>query len=103
MGMRFERILPLPQEVKEKYPISQRAAAAKERVDAEIKNILCGNDKRLLLIIGPCSADNEEAVLEYVHRLKEVQEQVREKLRRAVKTLDERYCTVVNVERSYTA
>ena len=80
MGMRFERILPLPQEVKEKYPISQRAAAAKERVDAEIKDILCGNDKRLLLIIGPCSADNEEAVLEYVHRLKEVQEQVREKL-----------------------
>ena len=80
MGMRFERILPLPQEVKEKYPISQRAAAAKERVDAEIKDILCGNDKRLLLIIGPCSADNGEAVLEYVHRLKEVQEQVREKL-----------------------
>ena len=80
MGMRFERILPLPQDVKEKYPISQRAAAAKERVDAEIKDILCGNDKRLLLIIGPCSADNEEAVLEYVHRLKEVQEQVREKL-----------------------
>lgn len=80
VGMRFERILPLPQEVKEKYPISKRAAAAKERVDAEIKNILCGNDKRLLLIIGPCSADNEEAVLEYVHRLKEIQEQVREKL-----------------------
>lgn len=80
VGMRFERILPLPQEVKEKYPISNRAVEAKERVDAQIKNILCGNDKRLLLIIGPCSADNEEAVLEYVHRLKEVQEQVREKL-----------------------
>lgn len=80
MGMCFERMLPLPQEVKEKYPISYQATVAKEKVDAQIKNILCGEDKRLLLIIGPCSADNEEAVLEYVHRLKEVQEEVKDKL-----------------------
>lgn len=80
MGMRFERMLPLPQEVKEKYPISYQATVAKEKVDTQIKEILAGNDKRRLLIIGPCSADNEEAVLEYVHRLKEVQEQVKDKL-----------------------
>ena len=80
MAMKFERMLPLPQEVKEKYPISYQAAQTKEKVDSEIKNILTGEDDRLLLIIGPCSADNEEAVMEYVHRLKEVQEMVREKI-----------------------
>ena len=72
MGMRFERMLPVPQEVKEKYPISYQATVTKEKADAQIKDILCGEDKRMLLIIGPCSADHEEAVLEYVHRLKEV-------------------------------
>ena len=80
MAMKFERMLPLPQEVKEKYPISYQAAQTKEKVDSEIKNILTGEDDRLLLIIGPCSADNEEAVMEYVHRLKEVQEMVRDKI-----------------------
>ena len=80
MGMRFERMLPVPQEVKEKYPISYQATVTKEKADAQIKDILCGEDKRMLLIIGPCSADHEEAVLEYVHRLKEVQEEVKDKL-----------------------
>lgn len=80
MGMRFERMLPVPQEVKERYPISYQATVMKEKADAQIKDILCGEDKRMLLIIGPCSADHEEAVLEYVHRLKEVQEEVKDKL-----------------------
>ena len=53
MGMRFERMLPVPQEVKEKYPISYQATVTKEKADAQIKDILCGEDKRMLLIIGP--------------------------------------------------
>ena len=49
MGMRFERMLPVPQEVKEKYPISYQATVMKEKADAQIKDILGGEDKRMLL------------------------------------------------------
>lgn len=80
MAMKFARMFPLPQEVKEKYPISYKAAQEKEKVDAEIKNILTGEDNRKLLIIGPCSADNEDAVMEYMYRLKEMQKEVQDKI-----------------------
>lgn len=72
MNMRFIRKLPVPKEVKELYPLSEKAAAAKAARDAEIANVFKGKSNKLLLVIGPCSADREESVLDYVHRLARV-------------------------------
>lgn len=60
--------------------LSEQAKAVKVARDAELKAIIQGKDKRILLIIGPCSADNEEAVLEYAHRLAALQEEVKDKI-----------------------
>ncbi len=80
MQMEFIRKLPTPKELKEQFPLSNEINAIKEKRDEEIKAILEGNDSRFLLIIGPCSADNEEAVLDYLTRLAKVQEKVKEKI-----------------------
>ena len=80
MNMIFERKLAIPMEVKEMYPLTRDLADIFAARDVEIKNILSGKDDRLLLIIGPCSADNEDSVLDYITRLREVQEKVKEKI-----------------------
>ena len=80
MEMNFVRKLPIPLELKEQYPVSERVAKIKAQRDQEIQNIMEGKDDRLILIIGPCSADNEEAVLDYISRLCRVQEKVDDKL-----------------------
>ena len=80
MQMEFLRPIPTPQEIKEKFPLSDDIKKIKEDRDEEIKNIFEGKDDRFLLIIGPCSADNEEAVLDYMHRLAKVQEKVLDKI-----------------------
>lgn len=80
MNMRFIRKLPVPKEVKELYPLSERGVAAKAERDAEIARVFKGESSKLLLVIGPCSADREESVLDYVHRLARVQEQVKDKI-----------------------
>ncbi len=80
MNMKFIRKLPIPKEIKEQYPLTQEMAKIKNKRDKEIKDILSGKDDRLLIIIGPCSADNEDSVLDYLSRLKKVDEQVNEKL-----------------------
>ncbi len=82
MGMQIEfiRRLPSPQELMEQFPISQDVRHLKEQRDEALKQIITGEDKRFLLVIGPCSADNEEAVLDYIGRLKRVQEQVADTL-----------------------
>ncbi|MBQ9115722.1 MAG: 3-deoxy-7-phosphoheptulonate synthase [Clostridia bacterium] len=80
MAMQFNRLLPTPAETKEKYPISMKAAEAKEKNDIEIRKVLTGESDKLLLIIGPCSADNEESVMDYIYRLKKVSDQVADKL-----------------------
>ncbi len=80
MNMEFTRKLPIPQEIKKMYPVSDEVAAIKEKNDKEIQNIFTGDSKKLLLIIGPCSADNEDAVLEYIHRLRRLQDQVHDKI-----------------------
>ena len=79
-AMEFVRKMPLPQEIKRDYPVDQVMQAAKETRDREISDVLTGKDSRLLLIIGPCSADREDAVLEYMNRLAELNQQVKEKL-----------------------
>lgn len=80
MNMKFNRKLPIPQLVKAEYPLSAKLAKVKEQNDIEIKRVISGEDDRLLLLIGPCSADREDAVLEYIHRLKRVSEEVKDKI-----------------------
>lgn len=78
--MIFKRKLPIPQEVKAEFPLSKELSAIKKQNDEEIKKIFTGESKKFLLVIGPCSADREDAVMEYVHRLKKLSEQVEDKL-----------------------
>ncbi|MBP3884413.1 MAG: 3-deoxy-7-phosphoheptulonate synthase [Olsenella sp.] len=80
MSMQFRRRLPIPREVREEMPLAPSLAARKQTFDAEVASILAGRDPRRLLIIGPCSADREDAVLEYVCRLARLQERVSEKM-----------------------
>ena len=80
MNMEFVRKLPVPVEIKEKYPQTFAMAEAMEQTRLELRQIFTGESRKLLLVIGPCSADREDSVLEYVSRLKELQEQVRDKL-----------------------
>ena len=79
-NMHFKRKLPVPQQIKERYPLTPALAAAKAARDAQIREILTGRTSRRLLVVGPCSADREDAVLDYCTRLARLQEQVREKL-----------------------
>lgn len=80
MNMNFKRKLPIPMEIKEKYPVTWEIQKLKERRDEEIKAIFEGRDDRFLLIIGPCSADKDDSVLDYIYRLREVQEKVLDKI-----------------------
>ena len=80
MNMEFKRKLAIPMEVKEMYPLTGNIMKIKEERDAEIQKIFTGRSDRLLLIIGPCSADNEDSVLDYMERLAGVQEKVKDKI-----------------------
>ncbi|MBQ9383330.1 MAG: 3-deoxy-7-phosphoheptulonate synthase [Ruminiclostridium sp.] len=80
MGMEFNRKLPIPKLIKEMYPLSEKVAKVKAERDEQIKAIFRGEDKRFLLIIGPCSADREDAVLDYSCRLAKLQEKVKDKI-----------------------
>ena len=80
MNMEFKRKLIIPKEIKEMFPVTEEMAALKEQRDAEIKDIIAGRSKKFILIIGPCSADNEDAVIEYILRLRKVQEKVADKI-----------------------
>ena len=80
MNMNFIRKLPIPKEVKAEYPLTDDLRAKKQERDAEIAGIFTGESDKLLLVIGPCSADNEDSVLEYIHRLAKLGERVRDKI-----------------------
>ena len=80
MNMKFYRKLPIPMEIKERFPASEEIKAARNFSINEIKNILSGKSDKLLLIIGPCSADSEAPVLEYLHRIKRLSDEVKDKL-----------------------
>ncbi|MFR3273845.1 MAG: hypothetical protein ACLTQI_08610 [Slackia sp.] len=69
MGMKVNRILPEPSELKAEYPLSNELVALKARRDAEIRDVFTGKSDKFIVIIGPCSADNEDSVCEYVSRL----------------------------------
>lgn len=78
--MQFIRKLPEPMEIKQEIPLKEEFRKLKEKRDQEIADIMTGKDDRFLLIIGPCSADNELAVLDYCSRLAKVAEEVKDRL-----------------------
>ena len=80
MNMEFERKLSIPMEVKEKYPLTGQISDSVEKTTLELKRIIDGSSDKLLLIIGPCSADNEDSVIDYISRLCPVQEKVKDKI-----------------------
>ena len=80
MQMTVKRKLYTPQEIKERFPMTERMQEIKAERDKIIADILSGDSDKMMLVIGPCSADREDAVLEYIGRLKKVQEKVSDKL-----------------------
>ena len=78
--MQFIRKLPEPMEIKQEIPLKEEFRKLKEKRDQEIADIMTGKGDRFLLIIGPCSADNEPAVLDYCSRLAKVAEEVKDRL-----------------------
>ena len=80
MGMRINAELPLPVDLKAEYPLSDKIIKIKEKRDAEIRDIFTGKSDKFIVIVGPCSADNEDAVCEYVNRLARVNEKVSDRL-----------------------
>lgn len=79
-NMIFKRKLPIPKEIKEQYPLTAELSQVKARRDKEIAGVFTGKSSKMVLIIGPCSADREDAVLEYCERLAKLQEAVSDKL-----------------------
>lgn len=79
-NMVFKRKLPIPKDIKEQYPVTAAMSLVKEKLDEAVKAIFSGDSHRFLLIIGPCSADNREAVLDYIGRLRLMQEKVNDKI-----------------------
>ena len=74
MNMEFKRKLPTPQTIRDMYPVSPELARQKQANDRAVRDVLTGEDDRLMLLIGPCSADREDAVLDYVTRLRGLQD-----------------------------
>lgn len=79
-NMIFKRKLPIPKEIKEQYPLTADLSRVKAIRDREIADVFTGKSGKMVLIIGPCSADREDAVLEYCERLAKLQEAVSDKL-----------------------
>ena len=80
MNMEFKRKLPIPMETKEMYPLTVGVAETVEKKTAELKAIFAGKSDKIVLIIGPCSADREDSVIDYVSRLAPIQEQVKDRI-----------------------
>ena len=80
MSMNFHRKLPIPQEVKKEYPLTQRMAQVKAERDEAIRAVFDGRSDKFILVIGPCSADHKEPVLDYISRLRRIEEQVSDKI-----------------------
>ena len=80
MNAEFTRKLPVPQQIKRRYPVSEELAQIKAQRDKEIRDVFTGASNKFILVIGPCSADNSEAVLDYIGRLKKIDDQVSDKI-----------------------
>ncbi len=80
MRMNFQRKLPVPQEVKKEFPLTDKMVQIKADRDKEIREVFEGKSDKFILIIGPCSADHRDPVLEYISRLRKIEEQVSDKI-----------------------
>ena len=80
MNLKFSRKLPIPQQIKTHYPVTEVLAKVKAERDEELKKIFSGESDKFILIIGPCSADSREPVLDYISRLRTVQDEVKDKI-----------------------
>ena len=80
MNMEFLRKLPTPQEIKKLYPVSEELLKIREKNVEEIKKVFLGESDKFILVIGPCSADREDAVIDYINRLRVVQDKVHDKI-----------------------
>ncbi|MBQ7035398.1 MAG: 3-deoxy-7-phosphoheptulonate synthase, partial [Clostridia bacterium] len=80
MSMTFHHKLPIPKEIKEQYPVTDAMQKIKEQLDDELKKIFTGESDRFLLVIGPCSADSKEPVMDYIGRLRRLEDRVKDKI-----------------------
>lgn len=80
MQMNFHRKLPIPKEVKKEFPLTERMEQVKNKRDEDIRAVFEGDLDKFILIIGPCSADHRDSVLEYISRLRKIEEQVSDKI-----------------------
>ena len=80
MNMNFKRKLPTPKEIKELYPLDEKLALIKKQNDEEIQKVFKGESDKFILVIGPCSADREDAVIDYIKRLRTVQDKVKDEI-----------------------
>ena len=80
MNMNFKRKLPIPMDIKAQYPLTKDLEDIKVKRDKEIRDVFEGKDDRFVLIIGPCSADNDDSVIDYISRLRGVQDKVSDKI-----------------------
>lgn len=80
MNMNFHAKLPIPMDIKAQFPVTDEMKAVKDARDAQLKAIFEGTDDRFVLVIGPCSADRPDAVLEYIGKLKDISEKVKDKI-----------------------
>ena len=80
MSMNFHRKLPIPKEIKQEFPVTEHMKQVKDERDKKIQAVFEGDSDQFILIVGPCSADHSEPVLEYVSRLRRLEEQVSDKI-----------------------
>ena len=80
MNMDFICKLPIPKDIKAEYPLTEKAAEIKAQKDKEIRAVFESKERKLILVIGPCSADNEDSVMDYIGRLAKIQDEVKEKI-----------------------
>ena len=80
MSLEFLNQLPTPADIKRDYPLSPELRELKKHRDLMISDVITGKDSRVLVIIGPCSADNEDSVCDYVSRLTKIQEDVKDQV-----------------------
>ena len=80
MSFTFKKKLPTPEEIRQIIPMTEQLASVKKKRDEDIRDVLTGASDKFLVIIGPCSADSEEPVCEYIRKLKPIQDKVADKL-----------------------
>ena len=76
MQMNFHRKLPIPKDVKKEFPVTEQMEQVKAKRDESIRAVFEGKSDKFILVIGPCSADHREPVLEYISRLRRIQDYI---------------------------